>query len=42
MRQIIDKSFIYLIDGNKDLEVILQFEADTWADKSLTKLFLKS
>jgi hypothetical protein len=42
MRQVIDKSLIYLVDGTKDLETILQFTADTWAEKSITKLFNKS
>ena len=41
MREVIDKSFLYIIDGSKDLETILNFAAETWADKSISKFFLK-
>ncbi len=29
------------MDGTKDLETILNFASETWADKSISKFFLK-
>ncbi|CDW79156.1 leucine rich repeat family protein [Stylonychia lemnae] len=42
MREIIDQSLLYIVDGSKDLESILQFTADTWAEKSISTLFRRS
>lgn len=42
IHRVITKSFIYIVDGTKDLETILQFTANTFADKSITKLLLSS
>lgn len=39
LRYLIDQSLMFVVEGNKDLECILQFTADTWADKSITNLF---
>jgi len=40
LKDLIEKSLLYLVDGYKDLETILQFSAEVWASGSITKLFL--
>eukprot|EP00347_Sterkiella_histriomuscorum_P021918 403332320 len=42
LRNIIDQSLLFVVDGSKDLESILKFTADIWAEKSITNLYRKS